>query len=177
MTHSDLPEAGRGRTGEDQLDPSLVSLDGLFEQFPGPVLVITQNGLPIGSNSKAAALVQAYRAGSRFELNDAVESALAGKVGQINPLILGDPAQDREFTLAIDLLVLPWADGTAALLLGRDVTLERSLRQALIESRDQLVDSWCFRLLKKLQVEEPRLVLRQCRTDCQPCSSGGIAGR
>ena len=57
-------------------------------------------------------------------------------MSQINPLILGDPERDQEFTLAIDLLVLPWADGTAALLLGRDVTLERSLRQALIESRE-----------------------------------------
>ena len=136
MTNSHSPESGRGQTGYDQLDPSLISLDGLFEQFPGPVLVVTQNGLPIGSNSKAAALVQAYRSGARFELSDAVESALAGRVSQINPLILGDPANDRGFTLAIDLLVLPWADGTAALLLGRDVTLERSLRQALIESRE-----------------------------------------
>ncbi|MEM7225728.1 MAG: PAS domain-containing protein [Pseudomonadota bacterium] len=136
MTDSKLPEAGRGLTGEDQPDPSLVSLDGLFEQFPGPVLVVAQNGLPIGANSKSAALVQAFRSGARFELNDAVESALAGKVSQINPLVLGDDGQDQEFTLAIDLLVLPWADGTAALLLGRDVTLERSLRQALIESRE-----------------------------------------
>ena len=136
MTQSEVPEAGRGRTGEDQPDPSLVSLDGLFEQFPGPVLVVSQNGLTVGANSKAAALVQAYRSGARFELNDAVDSALAGKVSQINPLILGDRSQDQEFTQAIDLLVLPWADGTAALLLGRDVTLERSLRQALIESRE-----------------------------------------
>ena len=32
---------------------------------------------------------------------------------------------------------IPWADGKAALLLARDITLERSLRAALIESRQR----------------------------------------
>jgi PAS domain S-box-containing protein len=34
-----------------------------------------------------------------------------------------------------DLVVLPWEGGSAVLLLARDITLERSLRAALIESR------------------------------------------
>src|SRR3546814_3704658 len=41
---------------------------------------------------------------------------------------------------AFDVVVLPWASGPVALLLGRDVTLERSLRAALVESRQRYKD-------------------------------------
>src|SRR3546814_14332330 len=41
---------------------------------------------------------------------------------------------------AFDVVVLPWASGTVALLLGSDVTLERSLRAALVESRQRYKD-------------------------------------
>jgi len=41
---------------------------------------------------------------------------------------------------AYDVVVLPWADSTVALVLGRDVTLERSLRAALVESRQRYKD-------------------------------------
>src|SRR3546814_12535032 len=67
-------------------------------------------------------------------------AALAGNAAQVSPLLVkagpGTTAAERAF----DVVVLPWASGTVALLLGRDVTLERSLRAALVESRQRYKD-------------------------------------
>jgi diguanylate cyclase (GGDEF)-like protein/PAS domain S-box-containing protein len=49
-------------------------------------------------------------------------------------------ADDRPVEQAYDVAILPWIEGAAALLLGRDVTLERSLRAALVESRQRYKD-------------------------------------
>ncbi len=55
---------------------------------------------------------------------------------------VGQAAAGHEISVeqAFDVAVLPWVDGAAALLLARDVTLERSLRAALVESRQRYKD-------------------------------------
>ncbi|MEQ9607849.1 MAG: diguanylate cyclase, partial [Kiloniellaceae bacterium] len=70
----------------------------------------------------------------------AVQAALGGTAAQVNPLVLRVSEAAATTERAFDVVVLPWADGTVALLLGRDVTLERSLRAALVESRQRYKD-------------------------------------
>jgi len=123
---------------EDSPDGPL-SLGGALAQFPGAVLIAGHNGIVLRANDLAEPIGQVLQAGHNEDLRAAIQAALGGSVAQVSPLVVttGDPQAPRE--RAFDAVVLPWSDGTAVLL-GRDVTLERSLRAALIESRQRYKD-------------------------------------
>ncbi len=125
---------------EDHPDLGLFSTGGPFENFPGPVLIAGRNGIVLGANAAADRLAKLLRSGGTPELREAINSALEGRAAQINPLLLERESGKAEVAQAFDLIALPWADAPAALLLGRDITLERSLRAALIESRQRFKD-------------------------------------
>lgn len=122
------------------VDLGLFSAGGSFERFPGPVLLAGQNGMVLAANRAADPMVTLLQGSSSEELRVAIEAALAGRAAQVNPLLLPPVADGKGAGQAFDVAVLPWCDGTAALLLGRDITLERSLRSALIESRQRYKD-------------------------------------
>ena len=121
-------------------DLGLFSQGGPFESFPGPVLVVGHNAVVLCSNEAAEPIAKVVRAGGTPELRAAVSAAFDGRAAQINPLLLNDLEIVGEASRAYDLMVLPWADAPAALLLARDITLERSLRSALVESRQRYKD-------------------------------------
>lgn len=127
-------------------DLGLFSPGGPFESFPGPVLVVGHNTVVLCSNEAADPIAKLVQGGGTQELRAAVASAFEGRAAQINPLLLDNPDSPGEVVRAYDLTVLPWADAPAALLLARDITLERSLRSALVESRQRyrdLVEASC----------------------------------
>ncbi|MEO3427533.1 sensor domain-containing diguanylate cyclase [Pelagibius sp. CAU 1746] len=137
----------------DETQPGgLLSAGGAFAHFPGAVLIAGHNGIVLGANDQAEAIAQILHAGRHEELRAAIQAALGGISAQVNPLVVSAgqpkagevperaPVERAPVERAYDVVVLPWADGTAALLLGRDVTLERSLRAALVESRQRYKD-------------------------------------
>jgi diguanylate cyclase (GGDEF)-like protein/PAS domain S-box-containing protein len=128
------------RQAGDENSLSLLSPGGPFENFPGPVLVVARNGVVLSANAQAEPVAQLLQGGMTVELRDALNAALAGKVAQVTPLLLGRREAIEEIGQALDLVALPWAEGAAVLLLGRDITLERSLRSALIDSRQRYKD-------------------------------------
>ena len=131
-------------------DPSLFAPGGAFGSFSGAVALAGPNGAVLGANDAAGPIVELLRDGGHDGLRAAVDTALAGTASQINPLLVapkgarganGAEANGAEGAgLAFDLAALPWPGGGQALLLGRDITLERSLRAALIESRQRYKD-------------------------------------
>jgi diguanylate cyclase (GGDEF)-like protein/PAS domain S-box-containing protein len=129
-------------------DLSLFAPGGPFEHYPGAVLLSGRNGIVLAANQAADSISRLLQRGRSIELREAINSAVAGKAAQINPLVLeGEPGNERATAAgavvtqkAFDVAVLPWVDGTAALVIGRDITLERSLRSALIESRQRYKD-------------------------------------
>ncbi len=136
------------------IDLGLFAAGGSFERFPGAVLLTGQNGIVLAANPAAEGVVTLLQGGGSEELRMAIEAALGGRAAQINPLLLtpargdggGAEGDAKGVGQAFDVAVLPWGDGAAALLLGRDITLERSLRAALIESRQRyrdLVEAAC----------------------------------
>lgn len=124
----------------EQSDLGLFAAGGPFESFPGAVLVVGRNGIVLDANRLAEPIVRLLQSGHCPELRDAVDVALEGKAGQINPLLVAESPRSDVTQQAFDLIALPWAGAPAALLLGRDITLERSLRAALIESRQRYKD-------------------------------------
>src|SRR3546814_10271286 len=90
----------------------------------GAVLLAGHNGIVLNANDLAEPIGQVLQSGQHEELRAAVQAALAGNAAQVSPLLVkagpGTTAAERAF----DVVVLPWASGTVALLLGRAVTLE-----------------------------------------------------
>ncbi|RMD61224.1 MAG: PAS domain S-box protein, partial [Alphaproteobacteria bacterium] len=118
---------------------------GALEGFPGALVLVGSDGIVLGANGAAKPIVGLFRSEQvPEELRLAVAAALGGRAAQVNPLLIPPPPDTRGAELAFDVAVLPWGgkagDTAAALLLGRDITLERSLRSALIESRQRFKD-------------------------------------
>ncbi len=128
------------RAAGQAADLGLLSPGGPFEHYPGAVLVAGCDGIVLGANPAADPIAELLKRGAPAELLDAINSAVAGRPAQISPLLLPAQGADGSSGPAFDLAILPWSDGTAALLLGRDITLERTLRSALIESRQRYKD-------------------------------------
>ncbi len=129
------------RAVEQAVDLGLFSVGGSFERFPGAVLLAGQNGIVLAANPAAEPVAALLQDSGCEELRIAVEAALAGRAAQVNPLLLAPAVNAGGGTKgagqAFDLAILPWCVGAAALLLGRDITLDCSLRAALIESRQR----------------------------------------
>ena len=136
---SELMDSYRQIVEENSSD-GLLSAGGAFAQFPGAVLLAGHIGIVLNANELAEPIRQVLQAGQHEALRAAVQAALAGTVAQVNPLVVRDSQDSSAAERAFDMVVLPWAGGTVALLLGRDVTLERSLRAALVESRQRYKD-------------------------------------
>ncbi len=141
----DRPETADGETGgasgdRPSGDAGLFAAAGPFEQFPGAVLLVGRGGRVLGATGPAQALVQRLTAGTRRDFEDAVAAAIDGKSAQINPFLLAAAGPGGDANRAYDLVALPWDSGGTALVIARDITLERSLRAALIDSRQRYKD-------------------------------------
>jgi len=108
--------------------------------FPGAVARFGPGGTVLSVNRAGEAIAAVLQGTGAPALRQAIESALGGRAAQINPLLLPAGEGGRTGEQAFDVAVLPWGDGATALLLGRDISLERSLRAALIESRQRYKD-------------------------------------
>ena len=133
-------QADPGRPESVESDPGLFAPGGPFEQFPGGVLLVGRDGRVLSANPGGQPLADLLLSGPGPELQQAISAALEGKAAQINPLLLDGAEAADEAGQAYDLVALPWITGNEVLLIARDVTLERSLRAALIESRQRYKD-------------------------------------
>lgn len=131
-------EAARHEAAET--GPDLLAAGGPFEQFPGGVMLSGPSGRVLGANEAAQPLADLLLNGGMPEFQQAIAAALDGNAAQINPLLLDGPEDPDEVGQAYDVVVLPWVTGSTALVLARDITLERCLRAALIESRQRYKD-------------------------------------
>ncbi len=112
----------------------------MIQRFPGPALLVTTTGVVILSNEHARDLGAAIREGVLGDLAQSFSEVIATHRGITEPVTL-PPAFGAA---AIDVSIVPIdaANGTitALALLGRNVTLENNLRNALVESRQRYKD-------------------------------------
>lgn len=116
---------------------TLALFRGLFEGHPGPAVLFDRAATPYGLNAPGDRLAGALAGDGGVAMMPqlvqlAVKARIAGK-GLAREVPMPDGRSRIEAT------VLPQADG-ALLMLGRDSTLEASIRTALAESRTRFKD-------------------------------------
>lgn len=122
---------------------------GPLAQYPGIAILLADNRQPVAANAAGATLLPIL-VKPAAELEIALSVALAA-VPQPSHLagieitlrdgaarVADLPAGQKPSRITVDLDVLPCAGGV--LLLGRDTSLERALRSALVDSRQRLRD-------------------------------------
>ncbi len=121
---------------------NLFEAGGPFAADRNPALLLGPGGESLAANAAAAPLAKLLRSPSPD-----LAAALAGaRTGQPVRLAAVEAAGDDGKSLSFDLSLLPCPgpDGIGVLVLGRDISLERALRGALIDSRQrfkELVDA------------------------------------
>lgn len=112
----------------------------MIQSFPGPALLVSATGAVLLSNEHARDLSAALHESALGDLTQSFSEVIATRRGITEPVTL-PPAYGAA---AIDISVVPIdaPDGTvtALALLGRNVTLENNLRNALVESRQRYKD-------------------------------------
>lgn len=120
-------------TAERQHRDSVSLGAAALSAYPGPAVILDPKGSVMAANSRAGQLAAAIAEGRLSHLNDLRDTE--------NPptVIETLPGDDPGVTVMIELTAVPTLDH-GILLLGRDVTLERNLRTALVESRQRYKD-------------------------------------
>ncbi|MDO8608463.1 MAG: diguanylate cyclase [Phaeospirillum sp.] len=108
----------------------ILGQDGLAA-FPGPAVVLDRDGYILASNGRAEALAAAIAQGRLACLSELLATPGATSVESL-PMSSGG-------TMILDLVSLP-AENGLMMVMARDVTLERNLRAALVESRQRYKD-------------------------------------
>lgn len=104
-------------------------------QYPGPILLLDREKRIVGANPAAMSLVHGIMSGSALSVIALVSATLSSGGRPQNMKIL-----DEEAGRTTDITALPVDSGANVLLLGRDISLDQNLRNALVESRQRYKD-------------------------------------
>ncbi len=108
----------------------------LLEGYPGAAMLVGSDGAIRAANKRAQGVVTLYDAGDLPELRMLVhETATSGAIATDTVAVPTDKGE-----ILFELTAVPSQAGEACLMLARDLTMERNLRSALVESRQRYKD-------------------------------------
>lgn len=113
----------------------LLTEGGALDHFGAPVAVVRKDGRVLAANRVAKTLVGIISPGGPLA------SAIATAIETGSPAsrtLVANPQSDGAATL--EFMILPTEAADEALILGRDISLERSFREALVDSRRRYKD-------------------------------------
>jgi diguanylate cyclase (GGDEF)-like protein/PAS domain S-box-containing protein len=107
-----------------------------LEGYPGAALLVRQDLSLVAVNALGANLVPALLDGHSSPIGELVAGAARAGAIAMNSVSISVAEGERHF----ELTVIPDSESDVFLILARDVTLERNLRPALVESRQRYKD-------------------------------------
>lgn len=110
--------------------------DGLLARYPGPALLVDADLRVIAANLPGAALAEVLSSGRVPNLANFVAACIHDNAARFEDALLPCGTGGE----MLEASILPSGDGVTALVLCRDVTLERSMRAALSDSRQRHKD-------------------------------------
>jgi diguanylate cyclase (GGDEF)-like protein/PAS domain S-box-containing protein len=108
----------------------------LLDGYPGAAMLVGSDGAIRAANKRAQGVVTLYDAGDLPELRMLVHETVTS--GAIATDTVAVPTEKGE--ILFELTAVPSQAGEACLMLARDLTMERNLRSALVESRQRYKD-------------------------------------
>jgi len=109
----------------------------LTSAYPGPLITVDRAGTIAALNEAGELVADALRDEAAGQLRALIERVAESGLAETDFVRLGEGRR----TVAYELMVLPSTPGDGAFtLMARDVTMERNLRDALIESRKRYKD-------------------------------------
>ncbi len=131
----------RTRRGSDaaaiKAAKTLLADHGALAAFPGAVALVRANGSVVAANPEAARIAETLGLGAGNTLVTDIANAIRRGEMTTETITL-PPSEDAPAGASgarMELVVLPLEAGESALLIGRDVALEVSFRDALVDSR------------------------------------------
>ncbi len=103
----------------------------LAEHYPGSLLLVDAQARARAINSQAEALAEILNGSEQSYLIALIARTAEAKTAQTDFLVIGD----QRASVTIELTIIPLSRSDCFLVLGRDITLEKNLREALVESR------------------------------------------
>jgi diguanylate cyclase (GGDEF)-like protein/PAS domain S-box-containing protein len=103
----------------------------LAEHYPGPLIVVDAQANARAVNKQGEALVDELNGSQHSYLIALIARTAEARTAQSDFLVMGD----HRASITIELTVIPLMESASFLVLGRDITLEKNLREALVESR------------------------------------------
>jgi diguanylate cyclase (GGDEF)-like protein/PAS domain S-box-containing protein len=103
----------------------------LAAHYPGALILIDPHGHAESINKQAEELSEVLNGAQHNYLTALIARAAEAKAAQTDILVIGD----SRASVTIELTVIPLLEADSFLLLGKDITLEKNLRSALVESR------------------------------------------
>ena len=108
----------------------------LLADYPGAAILLSAGGSVIQANAKGASLEVLLDRGAAPEVSDLIRKAAGSGNLAVGTVVL--PGSKGE--IIQEVTVVPGAAGGDLLVLARDLTMERNLRSALVESRQRYKD-------------------------------------
>lgn len=129
----DTSQSGLAKTADDT-DVKLIA------GYPGPAILVAQDGAPIVANAKGAGLEKALSGGAVPDIEALIANASTNATIASATITVATSRGD----MILDITVTPFVgvDGEVrqSLVLARDLTMERNLRSTLVESRQRYKD-------------------------------------
>ncbi|MCG8510054.1 MAG: sensor domain-containing diguanylate cyclase [Rhodospirillales bacterium] len=123
-------------SGEKTSNVTNANGDHRLEGYPGAALLVSKDLSVVAVNALGADLVPALLDGQSPPAGELVNGAARAGAIAVDSITVSVSEGERHF----ELTVIPEPDSEKFLVLARDVTLERNLRPALVESRQRYKD-------------------------------------
>lgn len=124
------------RAAEPGNDPSVSDPTAILEGYPGPALVLGAGNSVEASNPRGAGVEALLKHGALPEI-----LTLASKARESHAIAVGTLSlTGSKGQVVLEVTVLPWGRAGRLMVLARDLTTERNLRAALVESRQRYKD-------------------------------------
>jgi len=136
MNEHEGSQSSAGSGADSELTPEPTSALALLEGYPGSALKVSRSGDILAGNQRAAGVAALIRNGDLPEVMDLISEAAGSAAIAAGTVSVPTDRGD----ILLEITILPESDSDAMLLLARDLTMERNLRSALVESRQRYKD-------------------------------------
>ena len=109
---------------------------GLLDGYPGPALILSPDADVVAANPRGAGVEALLKHNALPEIMTLLGRAHEGHTIAVGTVTLAGSKGD----VVLEVTAAPWNDSGLLLLLARDLTMERNLRAALVESRQRYKD-------------------------------------